>query len=117
MIQIFGRKKCSSTRSAERYFKERGVKFQSIDIDEKAPSPGELDAIAKAIGSYDQLLDKESKSWTNRGLAWQDEAPRDLLLGDSGLYKTPMVRRGRSASVGNDQRAWAKILSDEKENI
>lgn len=116
MIQIFGRKKCSSTRSAERFFKERGIKYQAIDIDEKAPSPGELDAIARALGGHEALLDKESKSWTSRGLAWQDEEPRALLLGDAGLYKTPLVRRGKTAALGNDPKAWASILNDEKEN-
>ena len=62
-IQIFGRKKCFDTKKAERYFKERGIKFQSVDINSKGLSRGELDSVLAAVGSLDSLIDeKEYKS-------------------------------------------------------
>ena len=114
MIQIFGRKKCKDSRSAERWLKERGVKFQFIDMDEKAPSPGELDAIAKALGGHDALLDKEGKLWKDRGLSWQEVEPRALLLEDPALCRSPLLRQGKDASAGFDKAFLERAVKAEK---
>ena len=49
-IQIFGTTKCFDTKKAQRYFKERGIKFQMIDLKEKGMSRGEFDNVARALG-------------------------------------------------------------------
>ena len=56
-IQIFGKTKCFDTKKAERYFKERGIKYQYIDLKEKGMSKGELNAVCQAVGGLDALLD------------------------------------------------------------
>jgi glutaredoxin len=41
-IQIFGTSKCQDTRKAQRFFKERGIPFQYVDLAVKGLSKGEL---------------------------------------------------------------------------
>ena len=60
-IQIFGTKKSADTRKAERYFKERGIKFQSVDLAQKGFSKGELNSILQAVGGMENLLDEKTK--------------------------------------------------------
>ena len=67
-IQIFGTKKCQATRAAERFFKERSVKFQFINLAEKGLSPGELRTVASAVGGVESLIDTESKRYVQKGL-------------------------------------------------
>jgi len=67
-IQIFGTRKCPDTRKAERFFRDRGVAFQLIDLADKGISPGELASVAAAVGA-DALIDTECKRFKDRGLA------------------------------------------------
>ena len=60
-IQIFGKTKCFDTKKAERYFKERGIKYQYIDLKEKGMSKGELNAVCQAVGGLDALLDENCR--------------------------------------------------------
>ena len=60
-IQIFGTKKSSDTRKAERFFKERGIKFQSVDLKEKGLSKGEFQSVLQAAGSLEALIDPSCK--------------------------------------------------------
>ena len=69
-IKIFGTKKCSQTRKAERFFKERRVSFQLVDIAVKGPSAGELRKIANAVGGMDKLIDRDGKRYVERGLKY-----------------------------------------------
>ncbi len=52
-IQIFGTNKCFDTKKAVRYFKERNIKYQLIDIKEKEMSKGELTSVVQAVGGLD----------------------------------------------------------------
>jgi len=107
MLQIFGTKKCKDSQKALRFFKERGVEIQFRDITEKAPSPGELDDVARAVGGYAALVDLKSHAATARGLAFMDYDAREELLGDPLLLRTPVVRAGKGqAAVGLDEAAW-----------
>ncbi|MDI9488053.1 MAG: glutaredoxin domain-containing protein, partial [Bacillota bacterium] len=60
-IQIFGKKKCFDTKKAERYFKERGIKYQFIDLLDKGMSKGEFNSIKQAVGGYQNMLDENCK--------------------------------------------------------
>ncbi len=60
-IQIFGTKKSSDTRKAERFFKERGIKFQFVDLKEKAMSKGEFQSVLQAVGGLDAMIDLNCK--------------------------------------------------------
>lgn len=60
-IQVFGTKKSSDTRKAERFFKARGIKFQFIDLKEKELSKGEFKSVMQAVGGVDAMIDPECK--------------------------------------------------------
>ena len=113
-IQIFGTRKCSETRKAERFFKERGVKVHSVDLSEKGLSPGELRSVANAVGGMSALLDSEGKRYLDKGLKYAaPTGPRieALLLEDPLLLKTPLVRSGKLATVGYQPEAWKAWLA------
>jgi arsenate reductase (glutaredoxin) len=116
-LQIFGSKKCSDTRKAERFFKERRVSFQLIDIASKGPSPGELRKIANAVGGMDKLIDREGKRYIDRGLKYAaPTGPRieQILLDDPLLLRTPLVRAGDLATVGSAVDVWTAWLAESK---
>ncbi|MEO7109957.1 MAG: ArsC/Spx/MgsR family protein [Polyangiaceae bacterium] len=111
IIQIFGTKKCKETRKAERWFKERGIRVQSIDLTEKGLSPGELRSVAKGVGGIETLIDFESKRYVDKGFKYS--APTGarieaLLLEDPLLLKTPIVRRATDATVGYAPEIWER---------
>jgi arsenate reductase (glutaredoxin) len=108
-IQIFGTKKCPDTKKAERFFKERGVPFQSIDLAQKGVSDGELKSIAAAVGPS-ALVDVESRRFLERGLAYQDYDAETEIRADPLLLKTPVVRDGRKATVGYVPDVWTTWL-------
>ncbi|ENK0839502.1 TPA: arsenate reductase family protein [Clostridium botulinum] len=106
-IQIFGIKKCFDTKKAERYFKERKIKYQFIDLNIKGLSKGELQSIKSAIG-LNELINKDSREYkkTNIGSIRTDSVKEDLLLNNPRLYKTPIVRNGKKATVGYEPEIW-----------
>jgi arsenate reductase (glutaredoxin) len=105
-IQIFGKKSCQESRKTERYFKERGIAFQFIDLKEKGFSPKELESVARPIG-YGNLLDRESKRFKEKGLAFMSPSRvPQVLLDDPLLAKTPVVRNGPQATLGYQPDVW-----------
>ena len=98
-IQIFGTKKCFDTKKAERYFKERGIKFQFIDLKEKGMSKGEFTGVKQAVGGLDKLLDENNKDKNTLALLkyMSEEDKEEKLLENQQLLKTPIVRNGRQA--------------------
>jgi arsenate reductase-like glutaredoxin family protein len=108
-IQIFGTKKDPDTRKAERWFKERGIRIQYIDLKEKGMSPGELRSVAAQVG-IEALIDREGARYRDRGLrAAAPTGPRveQALLDDPLLLRTPVVRNGAQATVGYKPEVWA----------
>lgn len=104
-IQIFGKPKCFDTRKAERYFKERGIRFQSINVLEKPPSVGELKSIIQAAGSIEALIDTASPRYSE--IAYLESADiADKLCEVPVLFRTPIVRNGRQATVGYSPEVW-----------
>jgi arsenate reductase-like glutaredoxin family protein len=108
-IQIFGTKKCADSRKAERFFKERGFKVHYVDLAQKAPSPGELRAVAAKAGGMEALIDRNSKRYVDKGLKYS--APTGarieaILLEDPLLLRTPIVRNGAQATVGLQAEVW-----------
>jgi len=108
-LQIFGTRKCPVTRKAERFFKDRAIDYQFIDLAEKGPSAGELAAIASAVGR-DALVDLEGQRAKKRGFAYMDFDPEEEILADPLLMRTPVVRDGRKAAIGDAPEAWAGFL-------
>lgn len=104
-IQIFGTKNCSDTRKAERYFKERRIQFQFRDLSEKGISKGELENISRAV-PLDDLIDREGKQFKKRNLRFMVFNVDEELLSDPLLFKTPVVRNGKDATVGYCPDVW-----------
>ena len=106
-VQIFGIKKCFDTKKAERYFKVRNIKFQFIDLKEKAISKGELTNIKNAIG-LEELINKKSKDYSKLNLDKIRSADmrEEILLKNPSLYVTPIVRNGKKATVGYKPEIW-----------
>ena len=107
-IQIFGTKKCFDTKKAERYFKERRVKYQLIDLREKGMSRGELQSVAQAVKGLNNLLDPNAKDTQTLALVrYLREADRlDKVLENQQLLRTPVVRNGKQATVGYCPDVW-----------
>lgn len=106
-IQIFGTKKCFDTKKAERYFKERKIKYQFIDLNEKALSKGELESVKRSVPLND-LFNKAGKAYKTLSLEFirSNSAREELLLNNPGLYATPIVRNGQKATVGYQPALW-----------
>lgn len=107
-IQIFEKNKCFDTKKAERYFKERGIRFQSIDLKRYGMSGGEFDSVLRAVGGVDSLIDWDSKDPDVTLMRYMDDAraKEDKLFERPELMKTPIVRNGKQASVGYCPEIW-----------
>jgi arsenate reductase (glutaredoxin) len=107
-IQIFGSGKCYDTKKAERYFKERGIKFQSIDVGKFGMSKGEFNNVKQAVGGLEALLDTDSRDKELlaliRYLSPEDKEAK--LLENPKLFRTPIVRNGKKATVGYQPEVW-----------
>lgn len=106
-IQIFGTKKCFDTKKAERYFKERRINFQFIDLQEKALSKGELSSVKNSVGLED-LINKSAKDYKKLNLDKIRSADmrEEILFKNPSLYTTPIVRNGKQATVGYKPEVW-----------
>ncbi len=107
-IQIFGTKKCFDTKKAERYFKERRVKYQMIDMKEKGMSRGEFQSILKAVGGLDKLIDENCKDQDLIALLkyLTDADKTEKVFENQSVIKTPVVRNGKAATVGFCPEVW-----------
>lgn len=108
-IQIFGTNKGFDTKKAQRFFKERGIRFQFIDLNDKGISKGELESVLRVI-PFDELLDKDTKDKTNLMLLdfLSDSDKKEKILECQHLIKTPIVRNGKFATVGYQPEVWKK---------
>lgn len=108
-IQIFGKSKCFDTKKAERYFKERRIKYQSIDLIRFGMSGMEFDNVLRAVGGIDQLIDWNGKSQEITNMKYMDDvrAKEDKVFDDPALMKTPIVRNGKQATVGYCPEVWS----------
>ncbi len=108
-IQIFGKSKCFDTRKAERWFKERRIKYQYIDIIRFGISRGEYASVKKAVGGMRVLIDEKSKDLEASFIPWlgSEDAIEEKLLENPNLMRTPIVRNGKQATVGYCPEIWA----------
>lgn len=104
-IQIFGKSKCFDTKKAERYFKERRVKYQLIDLPRYGISPRELENVKACVG-LDALIDEKSPDAELLKYLAYDADRQNKLLDNPALIKTPIVRNGKKATVGYCPEVW-----------
>lgn len=107
-IQIFGTKKSQDTRKAERFFKERGIRFQSVDMKEKGLSRGEFDSVIRAVGGLEAMIDPDCRDKDLlaliRYIAEEDKAQK--VFENQRAIRLPIVRNGRQATVGYQPEIW-----------
>ena len=109
-IQIFGTKKCNDTKKAERFFKERGVKVQFVDMKEKGMSKGEFTSVAQANGGIENMIDPDAKDKDTLALIKYiaDEDKLEKILENQQVIKTPIVRNGKLSTIGYQPDVWKK---------
>ena len=111
-IQIFGVKKCQDTRKADRFFKERAIKYQFVDLIEKGLSKGELNSVKTCTG-LENLVDINGKHYQKRNLKYLVHNIEEELLNDPLLFKTPIVRNGSKATIGYQPEVWNQWLNSQ----
>ena len=106
-LQIFGIRKSFDTQKAERYFKERKIKYQYVDVIRYGLSKGELQSIKNAVG-LDNLVDYEGEEYKARGLRYFNHGivTEEMLVDNPKLLKMPIVRDGRKATAGYRPEIW-----------
>lgn len=107
-IQIFGTKKSFDSKKAERYFKERGIKYQFIDMKEKGLSKGEFNSVCQAVGGMDHMIDADCKDKNLLALIQYLSAEDKLakVLENQKLLRVPIVRNGKQATIGYQPDIW-----------
>ena len=107
-IQIFGTSKCFDTKKAERWFKERRIKYQMIDLVKYGMSGGEFDSVLRAVGGIDALINWNSKSPDIDLLKYlsEERQKEDKAYDNQKLIRTPVVRNGKLATVGFCPEVW-----------
>ena len=106
-IQIYGKNKCFDTKKAQRWFQERRIKFQSIDLPKYGMSAGELASVKRAVGGLEKLVDEAHPDAALIKFLAYDADKEARLLEDPRLIKTPIVRNGKQATVGYCPEVWA----------
>ena len=109
-IQIFGKTKCFDTKKAERYFKERRIKYQYVDLIKYGLSGKEFDAVIRGVSGIDNLIDWNNKSQEVTNMRYMDSAvtKEDIVFDDPRLMRTPIVRNGKFVTVGYCPEIWDK---------
>ena len=112
-IQIFGTKKCNETKKAERFFKERGIKYQFVDMKKKGMSKGEFNSVAQANGGLDHMINWEGKDQNSLALIKYiaNEDKLEKVLENPQVIKTPVVRNGKQSTLGYQPDVWKKWIS------
>lgn len=114
VVQIFGTAKCRNTQKALRFFKERGLATQFIDISVKPPSKGELASAAKSV-PYEDMIDTEGKLYETLNLKYIRHNAEEELLANPMLLKTPLVRAVGKAAVGFEPEFWQQTANSFRE--
>lgn len=106
-IQIFGTQKCFDTKKAERYFKERKIKYQYVDLFRYGLSKGELESVKAAVGLR-ELINTAAKEYKalNMQQLGVGHVAEEVLYKNPKLYKTPIVRNGKKATIGYKPEIW-----------
>lgn len=113
-LQIFGTRKCRDTRKAEMFFKERRIAYQFVDLAEKGMSLGELKRIQRSV-PLEALIDTEGKEYERRNLKYLRFDKEKTLLNDPLLFRTPVVREGKRATVGYCPEVWKEWVQAAQE--
>ena len=109
-IQIFGKSKCFDTKKAERYFKERRIKYQYVDLLKYGLSGKVVDAVLRGVSGIDNIIDWNNKSQEVPNMRYMESSVQkeDFVFDDPRLMRTPIVRNGKLVTVGYCPEIWDK---------
>ena len=113
VIQVFGREDDQATRAALRFFKERRVAIQFVDLRRKPMAAGELRRFVERLGAA-ALADTTGRAWMDGGLGYlrlTDAELGERLLADQRLLRLPLVRIGKGCTAGRGEAAWKALLA------
>ena len=115
-LQIYTYKKNFAAQKAERFFKERRVQAQAVDMKKHKPGLRELQLFARAAGGARNLVDRENVNAMSHPVAHTDNeaAILDYLAEKPEFLRTPIVRDGQRVIIGEDQAGWQKLLDAQK---
>lgn len=111
-VQIFGIKNSQATRAAERFFKERRITIQFVDLKQKSMAPAEIKRFIDRFG-LPELLDTAGKAYVDGGFQYLKLTDAELLAKidqNPGLLRLPLVRSGNQVSIGRDEETWQAML-------
>ena len=111
-VQVFGVKNSQATRAAERFFKERQIEIQMVDLNQKPMAPGEIRRFVDRF-KLSGLLDPESKAYQDSGLKYLKVSDAELLgkmEREPRLLRLPLVRAGNKISIGHDEGSWKTMI-------
>ena len=111
-VQIFGVKNSQATRAAERFFKERGIGIQFVDLKRKAMAPAEIKRFVDRFG-LPSLIDTEERAYVDGGIKYLKLTDSELMgkiERNPGLLRLPLVRCGNRVSIGHDEETWKAML-------
>ncbi|MBF8291125.1 MAG: arsenate reductase related protein [Chloroflexi bacterium] len=114
LIQVFGREDSTETRAALRFFKERRLAIQFVDLRRKPMAAGELRRFVDRLGAP-ALADTACRAWTDAGLGYMRMEPGELsarLLADQRLLRLPLIRIGNGFAAGRDEADWKALLAN-----
>ena len=111
-IQIFGRSKCFDTKKAERYFKERRIPYQRVELDKYGIRRRELESVIAAVGGIDTVIDEKAKEAVLIRYLAHSEDKLEKLLESPQALRTPIVRNGKKATVGYYPEVWEQWRSE-----
>ncbi len=112
-VQIFGTQKSKDTKKALRFFKERGIKPQFVDLSSGKTAPGELKRFVQKVG-LDALTEKDSKAYGDSGLEYlrlSDDDFLERLLETPALLKQPLLRSGNTVEIGWNEALWRELYA------
>ena len=113
VVQVFGRDDSAATRAAQRFFRERRIAIQLVDLRRKPIAPGELRRFVDRLG-LGAIVDRESRAGRDAGLGYLSMTDAELmerLLADQRLLLLPLVRIGNGVAAGRDEAAWRELLA------
>ena len=109
-MQIYGTRKCKLTKKAERFFRDRGLHYHFVDLNEHRLSAGELDNIRRGAGAGESLIDTESSIFKKRGMVYMDYDETEEIIANPLLLRAPVVREGSRVIVGDNEAAWKALI-------
>ena len=115
-VQIFGVKNSSATRAAERFFKERRISIQLVDLNRKPMAPGEIKRFVDRFG-LNQLVDTEGPTYLDAGLRYLKMSEAEMLQcieRNPQLLRLPLVRSANRLCIGHNEGGWKAMLADVK---